>query len=224
MKSFVVAVGLVASGAGQALAADPMAVAPVADYSWTGGYVGVVGGINRLLGDTNIPNYDPSGYNADSTSASIGGQVGYQYQFPNNFVLGAEARLVAVFNKGSDPTSSTESVAAGANYQGDVVVKAGYAMGRFLPYVKGGAAFIHLNNVGYQEPGGGGVNDLSHGYAGWTIGAGFDYALNDKWIAGFDYAYADFGHHDFADDSSALGPTIVSPSTHTVSISLNYKF
>ncbi|WP_366512050.1 outer membrane beta-barrel protein [Mesorhizobium sp.] len=56
------------------------------------------------------------------------------------------------------------------------------------------------------------------------MGVGADYALNDKWVVGLDYAYAHFSDHNFEDDSVLVGPTFVKPSTHTVSLSLNYRF
>nr|WP_292574930.1 outer membrane beta-barrel protein [Mesorhizobium sp.] len=127
-----------------AFAADALSVEP-SSYNWTGAYIGAVAGVNFLKGDVRIPNDDPSGYDGDSTSASIGGQVGYQYQFDNNFVVGAEARLVAVFNKKTVPTIESETFETAADWQGDIVAKAGYAMGNFLPYVKGGVAFLHLH-------------------------------------------------------------------------------
>jgi outer membrane immunogenic protein len=209
-----------------AYAADAVAELPIASYNWSGAYVGVVGGVNFLKGDVTIPAYTPPDYDGDSTSGSIGGQVCYLYQFPNDFVIGAEARLVAVFNKHRDATGAgvagDEVFQTKADWQGDIVAKAGYAMGNFLPYIKGGVAFLHLNDTGYSDSTGSIL--LDHTYTGWTVGFGADYAINDKWFVGIDYAYAHYNSHDFADDSAALGPSIVKPSTHTVSLSLNYRF
>lgn len=46
----------------------------------------------------------------------------------------------------------------------------------------------------------------------------------DQVTANVDYAYAHFSDHNFQDDSTLVGPTFVKPSTHTVSLSLNYRF
>jgi len=215
--------------AGSALAADTVVYEPVsapevapAGFVWTGGYVGLVAGVNFLKGETTIPNYEPKGYNPDSTSATIGGKIGYNYQFANNLVLGAEASLVAVFNDGSDFTFSDEFIRVGQDWQAQIVAKAGYAIDRFLPYVKGGVAFIGIDDVQYLSESFGDSSPLSRTYTGWTVGVGADYAFNDKWILGADYSYAKFGGHDF--DNDDIGPTIVKPSTHTVSVSLSYKF
>jgi outer membrane immunogenic protein len=223
MKKALLSLALTLAWGTSAFAADAVVDVPTG-YNWTGGYVGGVVGVNFLRGDVNIPNYTPPGYDGDSTSASIGGQVGYQYQFDNNFVLGAEARLVAVFNKKTVDTSGaggTEEFRTGANWQGDIVAKAGYAVGNFLPYIKGGVAFLGLHRTGYEETDG--TSSLfNRTYTGWTIGAGADYALNDKWVVGVDYAYAHFSDHNF--ENVDVGPTFVKPSTHTVSLSLNYRF
>jgi outer membrane immunogenic protein len=214
--------------AGAASAADAVGIdaAQPAGFIWTGGYVGIVAGVNFLDGDITIPLYTRPDYNADSTSAAVGGKIGYNYQFENNVVLGAEASLVAVFNKGSDRTTGAfgaETIQAGANWQAQIVAKAGYAADRFMPYVKGGVAFLHANDVYYSDPLPlGDSSRLSRTFTGWTIGVGVDYALTDNLILGVDYSYADFGSHDFK--NSQIGPTILEPSTQTVSASLSYKF
>ncbi|MER9606931.1 outer membrane protein [Mesorhizobium sp. M0140] len=226
MKTIILSSALLLALTGGALAADPIINVPSQDvapagFIWTGGYVGIVAGVNYLKGDFDIPNYDPSGYNADNTSAEIGGKVGYNYQFANNFVLGGEASLVAVFNEGADSTFDDEEINVHSDWQAHIVAKVGYAADRFMPYVKGGIAFLHADDVFYSTTGDR-SDPQSRTYIGWTIGAGVDYALNEKWIVGVDYAYAHFGSHDFANDQ--LGPTILKPSTHTVSASLSYKF
>ncbi|RUV83529.1 porin family protein [Mesorhizobium sp. M1A.F.Ca.IN.020.06.1.1] len=222
LKKLIGSIALYCAFSSSAFAADALSVGGPASYNWSGGYIGAVAGVNFLQGDVTIPAYDPTGYDGDSTSASIGGQIGYQYQFDNNVVLGAEARLVAVFNRKTVPTHDDETFETGANWQGNIVAKAGYGMGNFLPYLKGGVAFLHLHDTGYES--GFGIAKFDRTYTGWTVGFGADYALNEKWVVGVDYAYSHFAKHDFSEDSAAVGPTIVKPSTHTVSLSLNYRF
>ena len=77
-----------------------------------------------------------------------GGQIGYRYEFPQHFVIGAEANLD--WNGGS---SETFSNLTGSNIHwtsssgvgGQVVGIAGYALGDFLPYIKGGWAWSSQN-------------------------------------------------------------------------------
>jgi outer membrane immunogenic protein len=229
MKTILLASTFLFAVSGGAFAADaiindPAPEAAPAGFIWTGGYVGIVAGVNFLKGDMTIPAYVPPDYNTDSTSGAIGGKVGYNYQFENNVVIGAEASLVAVFNKGSDDTIAAigETIHASADWQAQIVAKAGYAAGRLMPYVKGGVAFLHADDIYYDSGIFGQSDSLSRTYTGWTIGVGVDYALTDNLIFGVDYSFADFGSHDFA--NSQIGPTILKPSTHTVSASLSYKF
>ena len=229
MKAILLASTFLFAVSGGAFAADAVVNEPApqagpARFIWTGGYVGIVAGVNFLNGDMTIPAYTPSDYNADSTSGAVGGKVGYNYQFTNNFVVGAEASLVAVFNKGSADTLAGigETINVSTDWQAQIVAKAGYAADRFMPYVKGGVAFLHADDVFYDSVDDGRTDPLSRTYIGWTIGVGVDYALTDNLILGVDYAFADFGSHNFENDQ--LGPTILKPSTHTVSASLSYKF
>ncbi|UDL87965.1 porin family protein [Mesorhizobium sp. PAMC28654] len=222
MKKLLLSTVLVCVSGSSAFAADMVVAEAPTVYNWSGAYIGGVVGANFLRGNVTIPVYTPSDYDGDSTSASVGGQIGYQYQFENNFVLGAEARLVAVFNKKTVATTDTEDFRTGANWQGDIVAKAGYSMGNVLPYIKGGVAFLNLHDTGYEESNGPSAL-FNRTFTGWTVGAGVDYALNSKWIVGVDYAYAHFSSHDFSEDGP-VGPTIVKPSTHTVSLTLNYRF
>jgi outer membrane immunogenic protein len=59
---------------------------------------------------------------------------------------------------------------------GSVRGRLGYALDRFLPYVTGGM----------------GIEDA----IGWSLGAGVDYAITDRWSIGVDYLHGDFigGH------------------------------
>ena len=57
----------------------------------------------------------------------------------------------------------------------------GYAAGRFMPFVTGGAAF---GDIRASTPGLGGGNTTN---AGWTVGAGIEFALVGNWTAKAEY-------------------------------------
>ena len=157
MKNFLLGtVALIALGATvPALAADmaarpytkaaPAAYAPI--YNWTGFYIGghvggAFGGSNGFLGTTNN----------DNDGRFLGGlQVGADYQFAPNWVLGIEGQYSWL---GSN-NNSVAFTGAGAGYAynhnqrglGSVTGRLGYTWGPALLYVKGGYAYSDYNRV-----------------------------------------------------------------------------
>ena len=100
----------------------------------------------------------------------IQGQIGCDYQFNNGFVLGAF---------GSYGLSNAEGEVFGADIERDeyynVGVRAGYAFGRFLPYL--GLSYERANDGG----------DIKLGDTDtWRGHVGADYKLNRNWALGLD--------------------------------------
>jgi len=226
VKKLLLAVSLIALTSSAALAADlaPAPVEPVAPvyvpYSWTGFYVGAQAGVNILSSKDVIPAY-PSSFTQTSTGFAIGGKVGGNYQFSNNIVLGLEASASWVTNSSDHPTGvGGERYQIKQDYQGAVVARLGYAFDRFLPYVKGGYAFAHLKDLQYLEQGGPDSVSKDATYSGWTVGAGFDYAVTDNIIVGIDYSYSGYSKQRFVYG----GPNTVKPYTNTILASVSYKF
>lgn len=199
-------------------ASSPQATSSV---NWTGASIGIVGGVSALDGTTRIPAYSAAPFHADSTSGTIGAKAGYNHHFANVVVLGVEASLLALFNEGHS-TFGHEEWHVDADWQGAVVGRVGYATGRFLPYVKGGVSLLHLENLRYESSIFPPSRPLDRTYVGWTVGVGVDYAVDDNWVVGVDYAYSDFSSHNFENDE--IGATFVEPSLHLISASISYKF
>src|SRR5262249_42968999 len=65
--------------------------------------------------------------------------------------------------------------------------RAGYAFDRFLPYVTGGLA---VGNIKATFPGFPQVDDTN---AGWTLGAGIEFAFLNNWTAKLEYLHVDLG-------------------------------
>ncbi|MFG1464421.1 outer membrane protein [Xanthobacter sp. DSM 24535] len=193
---------------GPAMAADlsrpaPAVVAPAAPpiFSWTGFYIGANAGYSWGKGKDAADFYglDPSGW-------SGGGQVGYNYQFVNNVLIGVEADL-----QGSDISSSTLGLSSKLDYFGTVRARLGYAFDRVLPYVTGGLAYGKntITDFGFSD---------SNTHVGWTVGAGLEYAMTNNWTARAEYLYTDLGTKTY-DNIGDAGVT-----SSTARLGVNYKF
>jgi outer membrane immunogenic protein len=200
--------GLVCA-AGAASAADlparvytkaPAYVAPIA-YNWTGFYLGAhIGGAfagedNALVG------------NNDGQFMG-GGQIGYDYQFSPNWVLGLEANYSFLAN---DSSSNFRDRGLGS-----VTGRLGYTWGPAMLYVKGGYAWADTHSsFGFAS---------DNGDSGYTVGGGLEYMLSQNWSAKLEYQYYNFGDVNFV----FAGPPVVIGTLHndihTVKLGVNYRF
>jgi outer membrane immunogenic protein len=192
-------------------------------FSWTGCYVG--GNAGGLWATKNW-NVDATGAAQSSTTANgglAGGQIGCNYQV-STWVFGIQGDYDWVSASGS----STDAVFAPAVDQSkikalaSVTGRAGYAMDRFLGYVKGGGAWV---NDSYSVSSPLGANTASETRSGWTLGVGGEYAFTD-WLTGF----AEYDYYNFGTTTDTLtGPlgTATSNIKQNVSVAkagVNFKF
>lgn len=225
-KYIIAAAALVAAGS-TAMAADisydaAPAPIPAQTYNWTGFYVGLTGGL--ASGDTDLfitDGEESLTLFSGSSSGFIGGvQVGYDWQFENNFVLGAVADISASdkgFSWRPVPGDEVPDLGGELKYLGTVRARAGYAWDRALVYAHGGFAYGKVES--YNLP-------LDANHTGWTIGAGIEYALTDKISFGTEYAYVDLGDEllfsdTFEDEDFGLGSDV---KFHTVKAMINFRF
>jgi outer membrane immunogenic protein len=223
--------------AAPALAADPAEVIPVEPgFTWTGAYIGLhVGGawgdkdwaFTDGLGGPIIPPTTTS----HSVTGFIGGaQVGYNWQF-DRVVAGAEAEISWANIDGDSICPNPEAVCSTEiRWIGSATARLGMAMNRFLIYGKGGVAFADDSYFAtfFTDPLF--VDDSSAGgtRVGWTIGAGGEYAINDKWSAKLEYMFADFGSDTedftFNVDGIFASTADIEQQLHTVKFGINYHF
>ena len=233
LLSTVAAVALV----GTASAADlpsrkaPEAYAPVAyAYSWTGAYIGVDGGYSWIQEKTKYPNGGPA--NAPATLKAdtfvLGGHVGYRQQF-GNLVAGVELNAESLFGKKDHalpvgfPVGNEAAVRA--DWSGSIRGSLGYAFDRSLLYVTGGAAYLSGRGFTFIAiPVVQANSQFNINRWGWTLGAGYAYALTNNWVLNAEYRYANFGTKTYT-TPLALGATQNTKiDTHTVLLGLSYKF
>ncbi len=197
----------------------PAYMAPI--YNWTGFYIGA------HLGGAFSSNNNFSGLAIGNSSNGrfLGGvQVGADWQFAPNWVLGAEGQyswlsgnVGAVFPPGYIYTNNQRGL-------GSITGRFGYTWGPGLIYVKGGYAFSDNNES--VTLGGAAVpfaisGDHSNGY---TVGAGLEYMFAPSWSAKVEYQYYNFGDARFTAPAALVPFGNFTTDDHTVKAGVNYRF
>jgi outer membrane immunogenic protein len=211
MKKFLLGtVALLAMGASASaadLAARPYTKAPAyvaaPIYNWTGFYIGghVGGAFNGNSGF--------GGTSDNSDGRFLGGlQVGADYQFAPNWVVGIEGQYSWVGSKGL----------------ASVTGRLGYTWGPALLYVKGGWAYQDATETLFIPVGASTAFDTSTKSSGYTVGAGLEYLFTQNWSGKVEYQYYDFGNTTI-NTPALLGAFGSSKNDqHTVKAGLNYRF
>ncbi len=182
-------------------------------YNWSGLYLGINGGWG--FGTSNFRGIPGTG-NFDIDGGMVGGTLGYNWQFGQT-VVGLETDL--------DWSNINGTAACGAfncrtrnNYFGTARGRIGYAFDRFLPYVTGGLAYGDIQANTTTFPG------ASATRAGWTVGAGAEFAITGPLTAKVEYLYADLGRFDCSTACTVTPPQRVDLRTSIVRAGLNYRF
>ena len=142
-----------------------------------------------------------------------GGQVGYNWQFRDKFILGGEADIqgvasnsgsVKIYGTGTDSTGTQYSTfgnrQANLSYLGTVRGRVGYLFTpSLLVYGTGGVAYGNASTstsyatsdtrggVGY------GTSNTSNTQVGWTAGGGVEWMFMQNWSAKAEYLYYNLG-------------------------------
>ena len=205
--------------AAPAFAADPMAV-PMTEpgFDWTGYYAGLQAGYGWGESDISVTEDAPFSISPDIDGGFVGGHVAGLWQF-DQAVIGAEAELNYSSIDGTAESGLGSIFGTDIKWFGSVNAKAGFAMDRVLVYGVGGVAFAGIETS--QVAGASFASTRTN--VGWTVGAGVDYALTDKFIVGAQYRYYDFGseHYDVAEPFNDRDQDV---KLNTVGVNLSYKF
>lgn len=207
MKKLTIALASAAALlAGPALAAD-LAVRPVAKApayvpppivnNWSGFYIGIHGGggwadSNYFFPTAGHYNLLPGDSFTHGISGGIvGGHVGFNMQW-NQIVLGLEGSGAWADIKGTAtspffPLTDTFRTRIDSIYT--LTGRLGFAAGPALFYVKGGAAWGHINTRIQDSVD---FNERSETKAGWTVGGGIEYMFANSWVIGVEGNYYDF--------------------------------
>jgi outer membrane immunogenic protein len=236
---------------GVALAADlatrappPVYLPPPPVFTWTGLYVGLNAGgtwsSSNSVNTTAVPLFAAPTFAPELTLSSAlattsvpisnsgfigGGQIGYNYQFANNFVAGIEAdiqgvaasnRTDTVFGSGvpvgfpAETINSTVTARERIDYIGTVRGRLGFTITpTFLVYGTGGLAYGGVNSsvaISQQNLPAGSTfgapfssfGRISDTRVGWTAGGGLEWLFAPNWSVKVEYLYYDLRTPTFA--------------------------
>jgi outer membrane immunogenic protein len=216
---FITSIGL-AFGSTAAGAADLAVKTPEAPaYQWTGCYVGLnLGGgtsgtnfSSSVDPGTHLLGADPAvvaasgGGGFNNIGVLGGGQAGCNWQ-NGTFVLGLEgdgdyfhsnpnfSNNTNTLSDGVTPFTLSQSLTT--DFLATIRPRIGIAADRNLAYITGGVAFTHVSYTeSYSDgaaPTGAGAATASKYLAGWTAGAGWEYAFAERWTVRAEYLIAGF--------------------------------
>jgi outer membrane immunogenic protein len=266
-KLLLGSVALAALIAGPAMAADLPVKAPVYKappsvvYSWTGCYVGAHVGYGWGRNTNDFGNAIETGnsegeglpgeagpFHHNTSGGVVGGQIGCNYQFAPNWVVGIEGEFSWSGIKGS--YTAPEDEFSGSNFSrfesrnrwdGDVALRFGYTWNRHLLYGKAGVALGNFNYIETHDDFptthalscGSGRTPCSVSFSktlpGLLLGAGWEYAFLNNWSVKAEYNYINYASHNLDYPSSLSGlppyPTFpVHDTKHIIKVGVNYKF
>lgn len=220
---------------------------------------------NGTLGGTGLIGGAQAGYNFQRGNFVFGleGDIGYLGISANKRASFQEGSCSRTYDDGSTVSYTGQYCSVDAKYSssgdlyGDLTGRLGYSMDRTLFYVKGGAAFLNAdfkaNYAGGNctfDNGCGGNRDVPSTFnfahsgvlAGWTIGAGAEYALTPTWSLKAEYQHFDFGSMSYSYSGCYIipnaggtcpgghytsiinGKTDVSITADAVTLGVNYHF
>ncbi len=233
-RKFIVAAAMVVlAGTADALAADlptpsPAVPLPAAVYNWTGFYIGINGGYGT--GNSNWSDGAVGTSGSFPTSGFlVGGTVGVNYQI-GQYVFGIEGDGDWTNLQGNTgPTCGAisavvpppDSCQTQSEWLATVRGRVGYAFDRMLFYGTAGAAFGNIQ-TGLNPP----STFDSSVEAGWTAGAGLEFALTQNWSAKVEYLFVDLPNAactTVANCGGAAG-SIVSFNEGVLRAGVNFKF
>jgi outer membrane immunogenic protein len=221
-----------------ALASDMPTKAPLQPISrvvnWTGLYAGANIGYGWSSNDWQ--QFNTSGVAATPTTnfksdGALGGlQIGFNYQTgPVVFGIEGEYNWSKIKGSRNDITDGvhlcnpTFACANEIDSIATVTGRVGYAWGHSLVFIKGGGAWAKENHHFVKNSTGIDLAATSETSTGWTIGAGIEYAIWDRWSVKGEYDYIDLGKKRLTFLPTGLLIDI-NQNIHAVKLGLNYRF
>jgi len=233
LASTICVLPFAASAADLPVKAPYRVVQPV-PFTWTGFYVGGSAGFigsNSTGDDSGDTGGDgminaKGTYNIGGVGGLFGVNVGYNYQFAPNWVLGIEADIAGSTLSGYAYQDIFGSeVYSKLSALGTVRGRFGYAFDRLLVYATGGLAFGNVHNRASYRQDPVYTVDESKWKTGWTVGGGIEYALTNNWTVRAEGLYVDLGRSNFIAPGNASGCSFGFKNAYALGrLGVNYKF
>jgi outer membrane immunogenic protein len=239
------ACGLALTGVVAAADLGPVALrGPVG--TWTGLYGGVNGGYSWNEGDAVVFN-SALGIRTNPTGSLFGVQLGYNWQFTPDWMLGVETDFDWADISGNAQLSNVGTVGVGAvafvaqqriHSLGTARVRAGYVLDGVLLYATAGLAYgqTEIDTAiadgfagGTCGPAGFCANVSSKQWMmGWAAGVGFDWSFLPQWSFRTEYLHYDLGsQHQSLSDPALPNVAITSDTNFRSDIvrgAINFRF
>jgi outer membrane immunogenic protein len=174
----------------------PMLPPPPPPFSWTGFYLGGnlgAGWANQRVNDTLIGRE----FSRSSDAVFIGGgQIGYNWQINQNFVLGVEWDFDAAGNNDNNRVGNGIPFGArlftvrssGDRWLSTLAARIGYANDHWLFYAKLGGGEVGVSRFTIFDDRGFSVgSNTSRTRTGGMVGGGIEYAFTNNWTAKLEY-------------------------------------
>jgi opacity protein-like surface antigen len=169
---------------------------------WSGVYFGVSSGYQWSSIDL-VSSPGGARVSVSDNDALVGAHLGLQHQF-GAIVVGVEGGWQSTFRDEEGKTDCPVNLQCTGKLNDilSIGARAGWAMGRWMPYLTGGFASARFAHEVWSLPGVGGVQTLQNSAStrnnGWYLGGGLEWAISPGWSTGIEYR-----HYDF---DSATGP------------------
>lgn len=236
MRTLTGTMALVGAAA-TAAAAEPQAASHAAASPWTGFYAGFSAG--ALFDESHLDAHHgnfiqpiPYSKHIGETDFLPGVQAGYNSQLPSGVVLGGEADFSYPDSNGvftfRNAFGAFDKFSVKNKRQGSVRARLGYALDNLLPYMTAGVSFADARLRYSNEAGE--VVAKDEVQAGWVLGGGLEYAVQENLSVRGEYLYTDYGAPlsmgirrivGVVDSSGVAKADLV---THTLRAALNYRF
>ena len=218
LSVFLLLAGLVTSSQAADIPLKAQRSTVTTAHHWTGFYVGLHAGGARSTTTSSATDRAALiavfGGVPDPSGVFGGAQLGYNYQLPNNVVLGFEVSGGGGPGFSDTVSNPVASLKSEMRWYTFVTGRVGYAFDRWMPYVLGGGAWAGLRATSVTLAG---SAVLRNTHPGFVVGGGLAYAMTPNFSIAGEFRYVDLSARPYG---------LVSTGSEVSAVSLrgDYRF